>query len=331
MRLMKKFGSSAPGGRITAPPLTDRMREPANKLDLTFVSLSAKNVPKDKREKGKEAGEQMFQGVMKLLRENFPPTEYETEDVYRNYFYDDGADEWNVDVALDRSKKVVGAVLYNYMDKLGIAPLNIIVVDKGYRRQNLATALIDQTLEKLERVSRERAMPPAEYMIIEIERPDSTLDGEEGLMANVIRPKFHDKTTKAKAIRLPDGEPLEYILPVMAPDSERIAAKEAGEPLEPEPLMFCLRTLKDPGMESISSKEVASLLLKWYKQYLEATVPTIKPDEVNEQCAATLSKLIPDSEPNEIRRFLEADWQNLIVDMVPETELSFMRIQDTVG
>ena len=285
------------------------------RLDHTTVCRSKHRV----RECGKEEGERLFQELLALLRNNFPPTEIENESQYRRYFHARTGSEWFVWVAVQ--KKVIGAFLYSYDPRVRVIATNILVVDKEYRGKHVATALFNKCIESLKSYK-------ALYMIGEVEPPIKGLKGSEGKMRNVIRPSFQDYITKLRPIRLKNGRPLLYFLPVMATDKERRAAKKEGKPLVPTPMLFCVRPFAYDEKEGISPREVAELLIWFYKDYLERECSNVKPAEVNVLLARTLSQLIP-GKRNKVMGLLKKGRRGLskVLAQIPEApKLSFMKI-----
>lgn len=297
------------------------------RLDITNVSSNKRNVKKE----GKTEGEKLFQGLMVLLKDNFPPNEIESEPQYRRYFSDPCAADWFVDVAVDNSGKVIGASLYSYSRQMNLAMLNIVAVDKDSRQQGVASALMARTIERSNRVSLETCGRGIDYIMAEIESLDPSITGAEGRMINHVRPAFHDNTTLIRAIRLQDGSAFTYLLPIMASDQERAEAEKAGEPFEAEPLMFCLRPISKDEKDGISSREVAKLLIWFYKDYLEAECSDMRREEVNELLSITLSKLSGGIAPERFMAFLEKGpkQRSGAIELVPEVKLDFVKIAES--
>jgi len=292
--------------------------------DFSIVELSSFNVPSGRRNaamEGKERGERLFRGMMKLLKECFPPSEIESESQYREYFFDENSKNWKTNVAVDKAGKVIGVSLYSLSPAMNLVMYNIVAVSPAHRHRGIARELVSSMLDS----SRGSA-----YIMGEIEQPDPSLTGEEGRMRNVVRPSFHDTISKLRAIRLEDGSPLIYLLPIMASEKERQEAMQTGEPLEPEPLMLCLRPLQYDERQGISAREAGRMLSWFFKDYLEAECSDVRPAEVNELLSQSLAKLAPGTDAQEFRRLLDGGKRNdaAILGMIPETRLSFIKIKD---
>jgi hypothetical protein len=302
-------------------------------LDFSFIRLDRNIVCSNKRnvqKEGKAEGERLFQGLIRLLKDNFPPSEIENEAQYRRYFFDKYGGDWFVDVAVDNSGKVIGASLYSYSRDANLTMYNIVAVDRDKRTRSVASALVSRMIERSNRRAVEANGRGVDYVIGEIEQPDPSFTGEGARLRNHIRPMFHDNTSQIRAIRLQDGSPLIYLLPIMASDSERMNAQIAGEPYEPEPLMFCLRPVSTNEAEGISSKEAARLLIWFYKDYLEAECSDVRPDEVNALLSQSLSKLAPGIAPDRFEALLGEGKRARpeILSLIPETRLEFMKIAE---
>ncbi len=338
MKTLLRKASQAPEIRPTSVHLLAEDRFGAKRplvpgLDFAFVRLDCSNVCSNKRnvkKEGKEEGERLFQGLMGLLRSNFPQSEIENETQYRRYFFDKYGGDWFVDVAVSNSGTVIGASLYSYSREANLVMYNIVAVEKGSRQQGVASALVARMIECSNKRAKEHGRHGIDYVIGEIERPDPALEGEEARLCNSIRPAFHDYTSHIRAIRLQSGEPLIYLLPIMASAAERQAAEDAGEAMESEPLMFCLRPVSGKEAEGIQSREAARLLVWFYKDYLEAECSDVRRDEVNRLLSQSLSSLSPGVEASVFESLLEqgkAGRQQLLM-LVPEERLSFMKISD---
>lgn len=303
-------------------------------LDFRIVRLDRSNVcgnKKNVKKEGKEESEKLFQGMLQLLGDNFPASEIENEAQYRRYFYDRYAASWFVEIAVDNAGKVIGASLYSYCREVNLVMYNIVAVDNEYRQRGIASALVSKMVESSNKRAIEVVGSPALYVMGEIEQPDSSFTGEEGRIRNEVRPPFHDNVSKIRAIRLPDGTPLIYLLPIMATDQEREEVAKAGKPFKPEPLMFCLKPLTKPEGEGISSKEAAKLIIWFYKDYLEAECSDVKREEVNELLAGTLAKLATNADEKTIKALLDGGRKNdaKIIDIIPEAQLRFVKISET--
>ncbi len=302
-------------------------------LDFTFIRLDRNNVCSNKKnvqKEGKAEGERLFQGLIRLLKDNFPPSEIENEAQYRRYFFDRYGGDWFVEVAADNSGRVIGASLYSYSKDANLAMYNIVAVEKESRTRGVASALVSQMIGRSNQRAVETNGRGIDYIVGEIEQPDPSLSADEAHLRNHVRPLFHDNTSLIRAIRLQDGSPLIYLLPIMASDSERAAAQASGEPYEPEPLMFCLRPISGKEADGISSKEAARLLIWFYKDYLEAECSDVRPDEVNSLLSRSLSKLAPDTAPGRFEALLGQGKRarREIAALIPETRLEFMKIAD---
>ncbi|MDD2655775.1 MAG: GNAT family N-acetyltransferase [Candidatus ainarchaeum sp.] len=292
--------------------------------DFSIVKLGGSNVPSSHRtaaKEGKERGEKVFQGMMKLLKECFPPSEIESESQYREYFFDENSENWKVNVAVDKSGKAIGVSLYSISPEMDLIMYNIVAVSPEHRHRGVARELVSSMLD---------SSGSAAYVMGEIEQPDPSLSGEEARMRNIVRPAFHDSISKLRAIRLEDGSPLIYLLPIMASEEERQEAANSGEPLEPEPLMLCLRPLKSHERNGIPSQEAGKMLLWFFKDYLEAECSDVRPSEVNELLSQSFAKLAPGTDAQEFRRLLDGGRQNdaAILGMIPGTQLRFMKISE---
>lgn len=293
--------------------------------DFRVIRLDASNVCSNKKKiakEGKQEGEKLFQGLMGLLRDNFPATEIENEAQYRRYFHDKYGANWFVEVAVDNAGKVIGASLFSYSQDQNVAMYNIVTVDQSSRRKGVGGALVESMIKNAGKMAA-KSGAKARFVIGEIEQPDSSYTGAEGKMRNLIRPRFHDNVSKLQAIKLPDGKPLIYLLPIMATDEERREAKESGKPMEPEPLMFCLRSLD--GKTTVSAKEVAELLIWFYKDYLEAECSDVKKEEVNNLLAIALYHLSTLTQ-SEIEALLNSGNRKTIINSIREPELKFANI-----
>jgi hypothetical protein len=302
---------------------------------VEIIRLTSGNVPANKRKiSGKAEGERLFQGMMKLLLDNFPATEIENESQYRRYFRDKHADDWFVEVAVEKGQgKVVGASLYSYCAAVDAIMYNIIATDEGSRRMGVGCALINNMIENGNKISQSYHGRGLSYVLVEIEQPDFGMQGsaEELKMKNEIRPAFHDNVSCARAIRLADGNPLVYLLPIMATEKERAKAKLAGDPFEPEPLMLCARPISAKEENGISAKEAARLLIWFYKDYLEVECSDVRGDEVNNLLAIALASLAPGKEAAWMEQLLNGGkkMRSKIMEAIPEVRLSFMKISET--
>ncbi|MFH1785165.1 MAG: hypothetical protein ABH842_01935 [Candidatus Micrarchaeota archaeon] len=327
----------SPTDRIERPAMIDRLRGTKTRLiegiDFRVVRLDASNVASNKKkvkEQGKVEGEKLFQGMLKLLQDNFPASEIENEAQYRRYFYDRYSANWFVDVAVGNDGKVIGASLYSYCQDVNLVMHNIVVVDKDHRLGRVADSLMSRAVLNSNIRARETVGQDAEYVMGEIERIDPSIDGEEGRMRNVIRPTFHDNISRIRAIQTTDGEPLEYLLPIMATDQERQEAAAQGEPFEPESLMFCLRPLIRDEKAGIGSKETAKLLIWFYRDYLEAECSDIKPQKSRYLLAVTLAKLAPKANVERLEELLQSKRNDAkVIELIPDVQLSFMKVSET--
>jgi hypothetical protein len=139
------------------------------------------------------------------------------------------------------------------------------------------------------------------YAIAEVERPDmransplrKELSEEDLFLRNVVRPGYHDNVTIRQPTKLPNGEPFIYDLPIMATAAERKEAQEAGKPLEPEPLMFCIKPIGAEDKKGIMSGELKRLITWFYVGYLVEECSDVKKKEATEllnKALATLPK-----------------------------------------
>ena len=270
------------------------------RLDSTNVARNKKNVKKE----GKAEGERRFQQALQIMRDSFPQSEIENEAQFRSYFHDKHSDSWFVRVAVNNDGDVIGVRTYSYKGEMNLIMLNITAVKKEYARQGVSKALEGNMLWYADKIG-ERNPLPVLCAIAEVERPDfAKYAGEEGKIRNVIRPAYHDRVSGRWPLLLPDGEPFIYLLPIMATDAERADAKTAGEPLEPEPLMLCIRPIALKREDGMSSKELARLIIWFYKGYLEAECTDVKTEEVNALLAVALVKLAGNGNGSKILRLL---------------------------
>ena len=301
------------------------------RLDSTNVARNKKNVKKE----GKVQGERHFQQALQIMRDNFPQSEIENEAQFRSYFHDKYSDSWFVRVAVNNDGDVIGVRTYSYKEEMNLIMLNITVVKKEYTRQGVSKALEDNMLWYADKIG-ERNPLPVLCAIAEVERPDFVkYTGEEGKIRNVIRPAYHDKVSERWPLLLPNGEPFIYLLPIMATDAERADAKMANEPLEPEPLMFCIRPIALKREDGMSSKELARLIIWFYKGYLEAECTDVRRKDVNFLLAMALAKLAGESNLLTIHRLLgkridrnarEIDAE--IIALVPEQQLHYAKVSE---
>ena len=290
--------------------LSEGLRKPlVQGRDYQIVALNKNNI--DTKE-----GQRMFQEMQALLHENFPREEIESEGQYHWDITESWRSPFLVDLALDNAGKVIGAKLYNYSPTLNLIMTNITVVAEGKRNRGIARALDSHSYERVEGITCQKV----ELSIYEIERPDSSMDDK---MRNEIRPRYHDNVTKAHAIRLPSGEPLQYILPIMASPEERRQAAQDGEPFEEVELLFCI----SPEIE-IDSRKVAGLLTWYYKEYLTFECNHTVESEIDSALIRTLERLGAD--PGEVEVRLRAGDYEGIANSVPLTSLGLMKISQTM-
>jgi small nuclear ribonucleoprotein (snRNP)-like protein len=276
--------------------------------DYKIISLDKNNI-------GTKEGQRMFQEMQALLLDNFPREEIESDGQYHWDITESWRSPFLVDLAVDKSGKVIGAKLYNYSPTLNIIMTNITVVAEGKRNMGLATALDSNSYKRVEGLTGKKV----ELSIYEIERPDKSTGDK---MRNEIRPKYHDNITKAHAIRLQSGEPLLYVLPIMASPEERQQAIEDGEPFGEVDLMFCI----SPKME-IDSRKVASLLTWFYKEYLTFECNHTVEEEIDSALTRTLERLGAD--PNEVERCISKKDFEGIANSVPLVGLELIKISET--
>ncbi len=298
-------------------------------MDFRIERLDASNVASSREkaaEQGKRKGEKLFQQAMAILKDDFPPNERENEDQYREYFYDEYSGSWFVNIAVSNSGEVIGLCMYDHRTDQNIYIPNLVAVHRDYRRRGIGKALMSRSMEEC----RARTSDGNNMMVLaEIEVPDDSLSGEQAYLTNVARPAFHDNVTKLKAIRLPSGEPLIYSVPVMATDEEREEAAREGNPLEPAPLLFCMRSFKDSEDGEVGSREVAKLLVWFYKGYLELQCHDVKSEEVDSLLAETLGMLAPEVQPDAFLKTLQENQDHYaVLDMVPEMRLQLSKIGD---
>lgn len=294
------------------------------RLDGSMVAPSAKEARKAKY----RDGERLFKEMYKIFQGNFPKTEYENFSQFRAYFHDEFSKSWYVKLALNGKNEVIGVRTYSYIDSMDLIMLNITVVRKDYVHCGVSKGIEAEMLDSIR-----KEHPKVKYAIAEVERPDfENFKGEEGRLRNVVRPGYHDKVSNRRAIRLPSGEPLVYLLPIMATDKERSAAIKEGEPLEPEPLMFCIRTIGGENFEakSINAKEVARLLVWFYKDYLEKECSDVKPHEVDILLADALAKIAGKSGlKDRIHDKLARSGREELMHFIPSEQLPFMKVSET--
>ncbi len=274
-----------------------------------------KLIPLDKNNIETPEGQRMFQEMQALLHDNFPREEIESDGQYHWDITESWRSPFLVDLALDNSGKVIGAKLYNYSPTLNIIMTNITVVAEGKRNRGIARSLDSNSYRRVEGLISQKV----DLSIYEIERPDKSIEDK---MRNEIRPKYHDNITKAHAIRLPSGEPLLYILPIMASPGERQQAIQDGEPFEEVELMFCI----SPEID-IDTKKVAGLLIWYYKEYLTYECNHTVDSELDDALARTLERLGADVE--EVKRCLLAEDFEGLINAVPIIELGLMKISES--
>ncbi len=307
--------------------------------DYEIVRLCAENVSSNKsnvKKEGKCEGEALFRGMLGLLADNFPPSEVESEPQFRRYLFDRFAKRWFVEVAADKRKNVIGASLYSYCPAADVVMYNIVAVAERARWRGVATQLVSSMVRNGDRISHSEKGYGITYVLGEIEQPifNRQLDEASLAMRNRIRPAFHDSVSLLRAIRLPNGEPLSYILPIIASDSERREAEAKGKPLTPEQLLFCLRPVARTEGSGIPARKTGELLLWFYKDYLEAECSDVKREEANALLALTLAKLTTEGGALEIIKLLEGGRKNdkKIIRLIPQDQrLSFMKISETAA
>ena len=314
------------------------------KLTYKIIRLDASNVAERGTEKtiAQKRGEELFKQFMQVQRANFPASEVENKAQFRSYFHDEFKDSWFVKVAVKKNKdgkeEVIGIRTYSYKEEMNLIMLNITVVKQKFTQQGVSRALENDMLVHAEEIGKKNGSPVL-YAIAEVERPDfKEFAGEEGLVRNVKRPAYHDKVSKRRAIRLANGEPLIYNLPIMATDAERESAKKAGTPIEEEPLMFCIRPLASKEGDGINAKEAARLLYWFFKGYLQNECSDVKATEVSYNLALALSTLTlsegkkrPSAEKVSILLDRIVNWLGVeeVLKLIPDRQLSFMKVGET--
>lgn len=297
----------------------------ASKSEFKIIRLTSDIVSRNKRRldsDSKKGGERLFAGLMALLNRNFPPNEIENAAQFRRYFYDKYSANWFVEAAVEPRGNVVGASLFSYCPAVDLVMYNIVAVDSDFRRMGIAAGLVNSMIEQGMSASISAKSRGLEYVMGEIERPDASLPlhPEDLKLRNRIRPQFHDQISKLRAIQTESGEPLEYLLPIMATDEERAQAAKDGKPLIPEPLLFCLRPLESPESAGISARKTAKLLAWFYKDYLEAECSDVKKDEVNDLLSIAISTIADGLNRGQIRDLIETGKRGLgkMAELIPE-------------
>ena len=339
MHVLFTDGKKLTGGKGLSEPAMKGKQGLVEGMDFKVVRLDAGNVAKNKknvRKEGKAEGERLFQQALSVMRDNFPASEIENESQFRSYFHDAYRDSWFVKVAVNSQGEVIGLRTYSYKEEMNLIMLNITVVKKEFTQQGVSRALENDMIRHAEQIGI-RNCKDVSYAIAEVERPDFVnFTGEEGVVRNVVRPAYHDKVSMRWPLILPNGEPFIYLLPIMATDAERKEAIEKGEPIEPEPLMFCIRPIAGKREDGMNFKELARLILWFYKGYLGQECTDVKINEVNALCAEAIGKLCANGQKGRILGLLEkrnkrnaSATDSEILSLVPGIELYYAKVSET--